>query len=658
MTQKIFRRLPVVCSCCLALAGVLSAQGAGEDGKFTVSTVDELTNTLAQIVTRKGETVVTIAAGVYDLSQIEKMHTSALLSVSNAFGKAILTIQGDPEFSRDAIVLDAGGAGRVMRIFGWSNSTTILKNLTVRNGKTESPGNNGGIVTENWGVFRFENCVFEGNIAYNYSAAVGGTGDRYFKDCLFKRNTAGGTWGRGGVINDPKGVEGCVFLENGVFGEQIKGGCVNASCTITNCVFDSNCNTGLYGRASAVFLNGGGVCIDCTFTNNFWGESADIGGVVNLKSGASVILCKFYDNSGKVASAGGAIRYDDTASETSGIIDSCEFFRNKTAGTGNGGAVAFFPRLMTNCTFIGNNGYNGGAVYVCSNIVGCVFTGNISRSKEAKQNGGAGYKCVFYDCVVTNNIGQEMSGSFSSCSVYRSKVGGASVNNLQEHRTVEADNTYFEDCELFGLWKFGVGYSNCGFNRCVIRDNPFSSGYGYLIAGRIAVTNSLLLRNTAYRMFHDYQEGFDNNIVNCSFVSNKYDILAHTYDEHPTLRVVNNLFVGNKTRTWSSDDDIGQTFNGSVYSNNYISTAQPYTGYGNINARSATAPKPMLMMERDPEHPYAPKRISALNGAGVVEAWMGEASDLAGNARLTDGRVSIGAYEWIEYYRGMTIIVR
>ena len=654
MTQKIFRRLPVVCSCCLALAGVLSAQGAGEDGKFTVSTVDGLTNTLAQIVTRNGETVVTIAAGVYDLSQIEKMHTSAFLSISNAYWGNKVTLQGDPEETRDRIVLDAAGAGRVLRIYGWSGSTTTIRNLTIKNALTT--GSHGGAITENYGTVRFENCVFDGNQAKLYGAAAGGAAEEYYVDCLFTGNTLGGGYGGGGVIDVPRGVSGCRFYGNGIYGDQIKGGCVRASCMVTNCVFDSNCNTGRWGEAVAVYLTGSGSCVDCTFTNNYWGSSTTKGGAVTLTNTTSVIGCRFYDNIGSVAS-GGAISYVKSVNPP-GKIESCIFVGNKTSSTANGGAVANFSGMITNCTFIGNRGNNGGAVYACSNVVDCVFACNEARSATATQNGGAGYKCVFYDCVVTNNIGQEMSGSFSSCSVYRSKVGGASVNNLQEHRTVEADNTYFEDCELFGLWKFGVGYSNCGFNRCVIRDNPFSSGYGYLIAGRIAVTNSLLLRNTAYRMFHDYQEGFDNNIVNCSFVSNKYDILAHTYDEHPTLRVVNNLFVGNKTRTWSSDDDIGQTFNGSVYSNNYISTAQPYTGYGNINARSATAPKPMLMMERDPEHPYAPKRISALNGAGVVEAWMGEASDLAGNARLTDGKVAIGAYETTARPRTNSVIVR
>ena len=238
-----------------------------------------------------------------------------------------------------------------------------------------------------------------------------------------------------------------------------------------------------------------------------------------------------------------------------------------------------------------------------------------------------------------------MCGTFSKCSAYGCKIGGSVVKNSQDARTVVANDSYFEDCELFGLSKFGTGYMNCGFNRCVIRDNPYDTGYGYFIGGKIAVTNTLILRTDAYRMFNGYVNGFDNAIANCTLVSNKYDILVHPATNTATMRVFNNLFIGTKTRTWTSNDDIGQAFASSVFSNNYISTTQAYNGGGNINARSASAPKPRLMMERDPLHPYAPDRKSALNGAGLVEDWMLAALDLAGNTRLTDGRVAIGAYE-------------
>lgn len=626
--------------------------------EYTASTLEELTNALNSASRASGEAVVTIAEGTYDLSTMPKMHSSALLSVSNADLGRKVTIQGDPAVPRERVVLDAGRAGRVMRLYAYGDTTAVitLRNLTIKNGYTTD--GNGGVITENYGRFNFENCVFEGNHAKVRSSAAGGTSDRYFTDCLFKRNVCGGTYGSGGVIDGPKGVTGCQFVENGAYEDQMKGVAISASCLITNCVFDSNCNSGRWAFASAVYLTDSGRVVDCTFTNNNFIGSVSEAGAVEIVGSGSVIDCRFFNN--RASGAGAAIRYNASVANP-GTISGCKFVGNSSSGSsGHGGAIAHFPGLITNCTFIGNTAYYGGAVYSCTNIVDCMFAGNYSFGNTGTQNGGAGYMCTFYDSVLTNNIGCYMSGTFSKCCAYGCKIGGSTVELKQNEHIVVANDSYFEDCDLFGLSTFGTGYSNCGFNRCVIRDNPFTSGYGYFIGGKIAVTNSLILRTTAYRLFNSYKQDFDNAMLNCTLVSNKYDILAQSAEGAATMRVFNNLFVGNKTRSWTSDDDIGQAFAGSVFSNNYISTSQSYIGGGNINARAASAPKPRLMMDRDPLHPYAPDRKSVLNGAGLVEAWMPDAIDLAGNARLSDGKVAIGAYETTDRgpFPGFSIIFR
>ena len=623
--------------------------------EYTASTLEELTNALNSASRASGEAVVTIAEGTYDLTEMAKMHSSAKLSVSNGVWGRKMTIQGDPAKTRESVVLDAGRASRVLRVFGWSGSTTTLKNLTIKNGYTT--GENGGVATENWGRFNFENCIFEGNQSIQRSSAAGGTGERYFTDCRFNRNVCGGTYGSGGVINDPKGVVGCAFVENGACGDSLKGVAVNASCMITNCVFDSNCNTGRWGCASAVYLTDSGCVVDCTFTNNYFGTSTSGAGAVEIVGEGSVIGSRFFRN--RAGGAGAAIRYNASVANP-GTISGCTFVSNSISGSANGGAIALFPGLVTNCTFIGNSAYYGGAVYKCTNIVDCIFLGNCSHANDGVQNGGAGYMSVFKDSIITNNSGTYMSGAFSKCSAYRCKIGDNKVVNSQSQRTVEANDSYFEDCELFGLRYFGTGWFNCGFNRCAVQDNVFVGGYGYMIGGTLSVTNTLFLRNEMYRMFNSYAANYDNTIVNCTFVSNTYDILATSGSGSPTLRVFNNLFVGTKTRTWTSNDDLGQVFSGSVFSNNYISTSQPYVGGSNINARAASAPKPRLMMDRDPLHPYAPDRKSALLGAGLVEDWMADSLDLAGNERLTDGKVAIGAYETTDRgpFPGVLLIIR
>ena len=148
--------------------------------EYNVSTLEELTNTLNTVSQTSGETIVTIAEGVYDMSEMTKMHSAAMLSVSNGTLGRKVTIQGDPAKTRDQIVLDAGRSGRVMRVYAYGNSSTVvtLRNLTIKNGYTS--GECGGVQTENWGRFNFENCVFEGNQSVRRSSAAGGTSDRYF----------------------------------------------------------------------------------------------------------------------------------------------------------------------------------------------------------------------------------------------------------------------------------------------------------------------------------------------------------------------------------------------------------------------------------------------------------------------------------------------
>jgi hypothetical protein len=49
------------------------------------------------------------------------------------------------------------------------------------------------------------------------------------------------------------------------------------------------------------------------------------------------------------------------------------------------------------------------------------------------------------------------------------------------------------------------------------------------------------------------------------------------------------------------------------------------------------------------EHPLTPKLSSPLVGAGMVMPWMSDAADFAGNPRLRDGKVDIGAYQcWLD----------
>ena len=57
------------------------------------------------------------------------------------------------------------------------------------------------------------------------------------------------------------------------------------------------------------------------------------------------------------------------------------------------------------------------------------------------------------------------------------------------------------------------------------------------------------------------------------------------------------------------------------------------------------------------EHPYTPNLKSPLREYGMVLDWMVDAIDLAGNLRLRDGKVDVGAYQCWLMPTGLILLV-
>ena len=652
------------CACgtvvCLA-----SVAGAAE---YNVSSVDELKAAFASAQTSTESVVITLAEGVYDFSNADPMTSSACLTIPNKTdrGWASFTLRGDTTKSRDKIVIDAAQKGRMMYNAWYGNGKVRIENLTIRNGVTTG-AYGGGICFEWYNTsFLVTNCTFVGCRATTKGGAVyiGSGNVATVVDCLFLTNSV--TAGNGGALNEVENVSFCEFDGNSGAGDSLHGGAIlmNNSATVKNCVFRNNSVKGKYTAGAAIYSRGGTIT-DCTFSNNIATAGSRTGnrhgGAVFAYDGTTKIQgCRFYDNE-TVWGNGGAIAFDSSKSTSSSFVRDCFFSGNK-ARNGDGGGVASCPGIVSNCTFVANLAeLSGGAVSSCPDVRKCVLARNSAYRPNADYCGGAAYNSTLADCIVTNNFSSIMSGSFSKCRAYRCRIGENKLGNQPNARTVEADSTYFEDCELFGLGNFCVGYTDCGFNRCVVRDNVCTNGYAYFISGKVAVTNTLFARNGAYRMFNRVQAGFPNAIVNCSFVSNKYDVLVHhAADEKALTQVLNNLFYENEPRNAANADDVGILFSDTVYSNNFIKTTQNIKGGGNLNVAEDPALKPRLMMERDSQHPYAPRRRSVLVGAGIVQDWMADSVDLAGQERLTNGKVAIGAYETTDRgpFPGLIMLVR
>lgn len=654
----------------LAFAGVvlgLATSVRAATVELSVSTVDELTNALATVTSDTGnDYVITLKAATYDLTTVDPMCATALLDVSTTATKRSLTIQGDSESSREDIVLDAKGTGRIIQIAWATEGSCTLKHLTLSNGHG---GSGSAVYINKDSTYNFRDCVFRGNVGEGAGALTSANKSHVveFYDCLIKNTYITGNY-NGSLFSHPTLLSGCTFHANTNNCQQSKALIpLSSSATVTNCVFTENAIPGQWSTGGILRMSGG-LVVCCAFTNNTASAGSGGGGALCLAGKTNVRKCTFHGNKYTASRSSGAAIYSTSSANSDAAISECEFTGNQATSTSSvGGAIGSFQGLITNCTFYGNEAYYGGAVYNCSNVVDCVFANNNSCGNTGSYGGGAAYMSVISDSVVTNNTAVYQAGGFYDCRVFRSVVGNNRATYQPTQKITEGILCYYEDCELIGGSPFGTCFNNCGFNRCYLHDycstnSALGNGYGYFIAGRIAITNCLFKNIYASRFVNDYAQDYDNAMINSTLVDCTYDVLAKDgKGDALSMAFVNNLFQGITAQSLGADDDdVGRLCSGMVFTNNFLYTTKDIDGSGNMNRAVDATLKPSLMLERDPEHPYAPRRRSVLVGAGVVQEWMADTVDMAGNARLADGKVSIGAYETTEHAPppGMIVVVR
>lgn len=660
----------VICASCV----VLSLSGrAAESRSYNVTGGDavELRSVLVQLNADMAADadhstyVVTLGRGVYDLSEVcdtPMCDTAAggILFINNTKTHKV-TLQGDAAVPKDEVVLDGKGLGRVLRIWGYGGTSTV-KNLTVRGGYSTASDGGGGVSLESWGVFAFRDCAFIGNVATKGAGgAVGGspTDKVHFYGCDFTENVSlrggGATPHLNGEMLD------CTFTRNATFGEEAVGGAVRVTKSgfcISNCTFDSNCITGRYEHGGALAIGEAGRVLDCTFTNNWVGGSNQRGGAIRLGTAKKYEIsgCRFFSNRSNAGHHGGAIS-SETASPTA-VISDCHFCRN-TAQNGNGGAISGFAGLVTNCTFVGNAGRAGGGVSGVTNVVGCVFTGNSSAVDSTTDGGGAARNSSLWNCVLTNNTAIYRFAALANCHVYRSSFRGNKTNYDNQPQVAVASD--FTDCDLDGSEAKSAAceydFRTCTFDRCLFRRYS-QKGIGQV---SLCATNCLFVSNFISRVCNETSSTLANALVNCTLVGNMYNALFRYSADGGTAqtRVVNSLFVDNRSNEDGRVNDLGYQFEPrNAYEYNVFYASHDVPGEGNVNRRVQTKYDPRLMGARDPTRPYAPRRRSPLNGAGLVMDWMADAKDFAGSPRLTDETVAIGAYETTEELKGLMLIFR
>ena len=162
--------------------------------------------------------------------------------------------------------------------------------------------------------------------------------------------------------------------------------------TITNA-------TAYYG--AAIYNDEGNMTIKgCTFSNN----SADgDGGVIYTYGGNTLIIGSTF--TGNSADGDGGVIYTSSSYSVYGdnfSIINCTFIGN--SADGEAGVIYNEQNLnLTNCSFTGNTGYDGGAIYNCcgdETITGCTFVNN-----TATNDGGAIYNYMYLTANFNRIVG-------------------------------------------------------------------------------------------------------------------------------------------------------------------------------------------------------------------------------------------------------------
>lgn len=380
----------------------------------------------------------------------------------------------------------------------------------------------------------------------------------------------------------------------------------------------------------------GGYATNCVFRNC---SAAD--------SGATHYLSAYnccYSNNTATTRGGAAKCYQNTHS----FID-CVFVENSARA---GGALSSSNSLarVSGCVFVGNRaGLNGGAIEAptITTITGCSFTDNTAESKC-----GGIY------------VSEELSGTIEACTFHNSACANDQVGaHFQNVNSVVR-------CQFSGTGDASAkSFDSCEFNACIYTNFRSQTSLDALVRFNTEMTGDGLVRNCLFQNCTLStllsSAGVRVDIENCTFADNEcsYNVFyAFRKDVSgkaslaTTNSFVNCVFANAKPGqdNGAACDFYATSFKATsctLVSNSIFSTkpaGEPLTSGGFVTSDFLLEnPKFVAGSEYYPQAPYYMLNPSSKGHkvGGVVLDWMATATDLAGNARLSGGKVDMGCYQ-------------
>ncbi len=295
-------------------------------------------------------------------------------------------------------------------------------------------------------------------------------------------------------------VRRCRFVACGrsaaTAGVEVSGGgeALFAGCTFDSCDVHANLahGGGLHGAGTVTLIG-------CSFRGN--GSPVSFGAGAYLEGPSTLVGCLFTANS--ALSAGGALVLDGPGPFS---LSGCNFIDNSAGYEGGAVLCEEGAATLTGCTFTGNGGYAGGALY-CSAptmVVSCLFSDN-----EAEDRGGAvaidGGAPEFVGCNLTGNRArkggacwsQDAQPTFTGCTLGANEAGGGGGVYLATGRLALTSCTLAGNrAEGYGGAAFQLGMASpCSL--AVTASTVTANQAGIAAGGFMVATGGSLLEGTA-----------------------------------------------------------------------------------------------------------------------------------------------------------------
>ena len=314
-------------------------------------------------------------------------------------------------------------------------------------------------------------------------------------------------------------------------------------------------------------------------------------------------------------------------------------------------------------TLSSNNDRKGGGVYVDDGTLdNCkIHDNHIISTTSAKVYGGGVFmtegqilNCEIYDneCIETSpNVSTADGGGVYIENHSSSKISRIENCNIHDNNTSGAGGGVF-------VRPYNTNYKteviNCRIENNIAEEN----GGGVYMTNSTTMIGCIIANNTATENGGGVYVGYyvNNQIINCSVVNNTTAASGGGISSLYYSTITNTIVWGNKKGTSSSQ----LYFNGSSQPTiTYSAIEGGFAGTGNINlssdnlGNSSESSYPMFSSPSEGAgHEYSDGNWTLLDGSACVDNGVNEITgvtipekDLAGNDRIYNDKIDIGAYE-------------